>query len=50
MERENAERRTRTAQTDRKLFEHPSTEFILGKQREHDVPLHEPHARNKLKL
>lgn len=28
---EKAERRTCTAQTDRKLFEHPSTESILGK-------------------
>jgi hypothetical protein len=47
---EKAEGRTCTAQTDRKLFRHPNTEPILGKQQEHDVPLHEPHAHNKLKL
>jgi hypothetical protein len=51
MEREKkAERRTCTAQTDRKLFKRTNRESILGKQQEHDVPLHEPHARNKLKL
>jgi hypothetical protein len=51
MERgEKAERRTCIAQTDRKLFKRPDTESILGKQQEHDVPLHEPHAYNKLKL
>lgn len=49
MERgEKAERRTCTAQTDWKLFKYPNTESILGKQQEHDVPLYEPHARNKL--
>jgi len=45
-----AERHTYAAQTNRKLFKHPSTESILGKQQEHDVPVHEPHADNKLKL
>ena len=47
---ELAERRTCIAQTYRKLFKHRNTESILGKQQERDVPLHEPHARNQLKL
>jgi len=50
MEEDIRLRHTGTAQTDRKLFKYPGGESVLGKHQEHDVPLHEPHSRNKLKL
>lgn len=45
-----AEKLTWLAQTNRNLFQYTNRKSVCGKQQERDVPLHEPHGRDELKL